>query len=123
MNISKKNQEKVNILFENNSEMKEKLYKGDAEAIREIGIISQRGINPDEIIAAYESDDPSAMDNLYQNAKRLVELQKLYKVLCLEYYKKMKDTIYNYSTDATQRSITPVVGYPQLDILEEEQED
>ena len=105
MNISKKNQEKVNILFENNSEMKEKLYKGDAEAIREIGIISQRGINPDEIVAAYESDDPSAMDNLYQNAKRLVELQKLYKALCLEYYKKMKDTTKYEEQASVQRKI------------------
>ena len=88
MNISKENQEKINLLFKNDPEMIEKLCKYDAEAIREVGILSQRGINPDDVIVAYESDDSSTMNYLYQQAKRLVELQELYKELCFEYYKK-----------------------------------
>lgn len=92
MGISKEIQERINLLFKTNSEMKEKLYKCDTEAIREIGMLSQRGINPDDVIAAYESGDPSTMNYLYQQAKRLVGLQELYKKLCFEYYKKIKDT-------------------------------
>ena len=92
MGISKEIQERINLLFKTNSEMKEKLYKCDAEAIREIGILSQKGINPDDVIAAYESGDPSTISYLYQQAKKLVGLQELYKELCFEYYKKIKAT-------------------------------
>jgi len=92
MGISKEIQERINLLFKTNSEMKEKLYKCDAEAIREIGILSQKGINPDDVIAAYESGDPSSINYLYQQAKKLVGLQELYKELCFEYYKKIKAT-------------------------------
>ena len=92
MSISKETQEKINFLFKTNPEMIEKLYKCDAEVIREIGSLSQRGVNPDDVIAAYESGDSNTMNNLYQQAKRLVELQELYKELCFEYYKKIKDT-------------------------------
>ena len=91
MSLSKKNEERIKLLFRSNPEMVEKLYKCDVESIREIGILSQKGINPDDIIAAYESGDSSTMNYLYQKAKRLVELQELYKELCLEYYKKTKD--------------------------------
>ena len=66
------------------AEMIEKLYNCDAEAIREIGSLSQRGINPDDVITAYESSDQDTMDYLYQQAKRLVGLQELYKDLCFE---------------------------------------
>lgn len=91
MSISKETQDKINLLFKNNPEMIEKLYNCDAETIREIGILSQRGINPDDVIAAYENGEPSTMNYLYQQAKRLVGLQVLYKELCFEYYKKAKD--------------------------------
>ena len=92
MSISKETQKKINFLFKTNPEMIEKLYQCDAEAIREIGSLSQRGINPDDIIAAYESGEPSTMDYLYQQAKKIVGLQELYKELCFEYYKKIKET-------------------------------
>ena len=106
MSIPKEIQERINLLFKTNSEMKEKLYKCDAEAIREIGMLSQRGINPDDVIAAYESGDPTTMNYLYQQAKRLVGLQKLYKELCFEYYKKIKytpETVENFNSQ--RRSI------------------
>ena len=103
MIISKKTQEKINILFKNNSEMKEKLYNCDADAIREIGINSQKGINPDDVIAAYESKDSNTMNYLYQQAKRLVGLQELYKELCFEYYKKTKETSGNVEQSCNQR--------------------
>lgn len=87
MGISKKTKEKINLLFEGNPEMIEKLYKCDVETIREIGINSQKGINPVDVITAYESGDSNTMNALYQHSKKLVGLQELYKELCLEYYK------------------------------------
>lgn len=92
MSASKETQEKINLLFKTNPEMRDRLYNCDAEAIREIGSLSQRGINPDDVVVAYESGDQDTMNYLYQQAKRLVGLQELYKDLCFEYYKKKKDT-------------------------------
>ena len=103
MIISKENQERINFLFKTNPEMIEKLYKCDEQAIREIGSISQKGINPNDVISSYESNDPSAMKNLYQQAKRLVGLQELYKELCFEYYKKTKTTTDNLEQSSGQR--------------------
>ena len=91
MELSKEIQEKINLLFKTDSEMKEKLYECDADTIREIGRISQIGIVPNDIIVAYISDDPSMMKYLYEKAIRLVELQELYRGLCFEYYKKTKE--------------------------------
>ena len=91
MSLSKETEEKINFLFKNNPEMKDKLCNCDAEAIREIGSLSQRGINPDDVVAAYESKDKDTMNYLYNQAKRLVLLQELYKDLCLEFYKKTKE--------------------------------
>ena len=91
MGISKETQDKINLLFKTNSEMKEKLLRCDADAIREVGSLSQKGMNPDDIIAAYESGDPETMKYLYLQAKRLVGLQELYKELCFEYYKNTKE--------------------------------
>ena len=88
MNISKELQEKINLYFKNNEGLRDKLLVGDANAIREIGSISQKGINPEDIVTAYESDDSKTMKHLYEKAKKIVELQKLYKDLCLEYYNK-----------------------------------
>ena len=90
MSVSKESQERINLLFKSNPEMIEKLYKCDVEAIREVGSLSQKGINPDDVIAAYESGDSTTMNYLYRQAKRLVGLQELYKELCFEYYKKNK---------------------------------
>ena len=91
MELSKGTQEKINFLFKTNSEMIEKLYRCDVDAIREIGSLSQKGINPDDVIVAYESGNPNNIEYLYQRAKRLVGLQELYKEMCFEYYKKTKE--------------------------------
>ena len=87
MNLSKEVQEKINILFENNEEIRGKLLEGDTETIRQIGLESQKGMNPEDIVDAYESNDDKIMEYLYKKAKKLVELQRLYKDLCLEYSK------------------------------------
>ena len=102
MSISKETQEQITLLFKSNPEMIEKLYRCDAEAIRKIGVLSQKGINPADIIVAYESGNASAIKNLYQQAKRLVELHELYKELCLEYYNK-KDKTDNIEQSSSQR--------------------
>ena len=88
MNTLKELQEKINLLFKNNKELREKLLLGDVNAIREIGVMSQKGMNPEDIVDAYESNDSETMKYLYNKAKRLVELRELYNNLCLEYYKK-----------------------------------
>ena len=62
----KKTQERIDFLFKTNPEMIEKLYKLDEEEIREVGSLSQKRINPEDFIVAYESVDPSAMRKLYQ---------------------------------------------------------
>mgnify|MGYP003292326837 CR=1 FL=1 len=90
MNISKELQEKINLLFKNNEELRVSLLEGDANAIRQIGSISQKGMNPEDIVVAYESNDSETMKYLYEKAKKLIELQKVYKDLCLEYYNKSK---------------------------------
>ena len=92
MSVSKEIQEKINLLFQTNPEMKDRLYNCDAEAIREIGSLLQRRINTDDVVVAYESGDQDTMNYLYQQAKRLVGLQELYKDLCFEYYNKTKNT-------------------------------
>ena len=79
------------MLFENNEELRESFLAGDANAIREIGSISQKGINPEDVIDACESYDSDAMAYLYKKAQKLIELQKLYKDLCLEYYNSKRD--------------------------------
>lgn len=88
MNTSKELQERVNALFKNNKALRDKLLAGDAEAIREIGSISQNGINPEDVAAAYESNDSETMKYLYRKSQKLIELQRLYKDLCLDYYKR-----------------------------------
>ena len=87
MKLSKELQETINVLFENDEEIKEKLLSGDADTIRKIGSASQTRMNPEDIVAAYESNDSEMMENVYKEAKKLVELQKLYKALCIEYSK------------------------------------
>ena len=83
--------------------MKEKLYNLDAKAIEEVGRLSQTRINPDDFIVAYESGDLGVMNYLYQQAKKMVGLQELYKELCFEYYKKTKDTTKSVENSNSQK--------------------
>ena len=90
MNISEELKEKINILFKNNEEVRNKLLAGDVNTISEIGEISQKGINPEEIVNAYKSNDSASMETIYDKAQKLIELQKLYKELYIEYYTQAK---------------------------------
>lgn len=58
------------------------MLSGDVGAISQVGIMSQKSINPEDVIDAYESGN---IDYLYNQAKKLIELQKLYKELCDAY--------------------------------------
>ena len=87
MNLSKKLQETINILFANNEGIRAKLLEGDAETIRQIGLASQRGIAPEDVIDAYESNDSKTMEYLYKKAKKQVAVRKLYMDLCKAYSK------------------------------------
>ena len=90
MNTSEELKRKINILFKNNEEVRNKLLAGDADTIRKIGVMSQKEINTEDIVDAYESNDDT-MEYIYNKAQKLVELQKLYKELCLAYYNKAKN--------------------------------
>lgn len=79
MNISKKFEEKINTLFKDDEVMKNDLLNGDEEAIRKMGVLSQRGISAKDVVYYYEHDD---IDNLYEKAKLLIEIEKLYLELC-----------------------------------------
>lgn len=102
MSFSIEIQEKIKTIFKNNAEVRDKLLSGDAETIREIGSISQRGIDPKDVIIAYESNDAETLNYLYKKAKNLVELQSLYKELCLEFCKNSKP---NTSSESQHRRI------------------
>lgn len=88
MVFSTKIQEKINVLFSDDDAMREKLLVGNDDAIREIAYISQKGIKAEDIVVAFESDNRDAITEIYNNAKKMIELQKLYRELCLEFYKK-----------------------------------
>ena len=53
-------------------------------------MISQKGINPTDVVEAYQSNDSVAMEALYDKAQKLIELQKIYRELCLQYCNKLK---------------------------------
>ena len=81
---------KIKTLFDN-KELQDRLLAGDPDAIREIGSISQKGISPEEVITAYDNGEIEA---LYKKSKMMVELQRLYKELCLEYGKATRSEQY-----------------------------
>ena len=87
MNLSKEIKKTIEVLFANNEEIRGKLLEGDAETIKQIGVASQRGINPEDIIDAYESHDSKTMEYLYKKAKKQAAVKKLYIDLCKEYSK------------------------------------
>ena len=89
MNFSKEIQEEINIVFKNDEERRTKLLMGDLDTIRGVAIEAQKGMVPEYIVDAYESNDSKTKEELYKQAKRLVRLKKLYKDLCLEYYNKL----------------------------------
>ena len=91
MVLSNEIQNKIKILFKNDDEFRERLLSMDVNAIRKIASISQKGINPKDVVQAFENKDYAAMNRLYNQSKRLVELQELYKELCYEFYKNIKE--------------------------------
>ena len=87
MNISKELKKKMNVILKNNGELKDKILKGDVDAIRQITLMARKEyINPEYIVEAYEKNDAKKMEIIYKKAKREVELQKLYRELCRAYY-------------------------------------
>lgn len=104
MVFSIKTQKKIKKLFKNDSEIIEQLLSGNAEVIskatRKIGGISQEGIDPEDVVVAFESNDSDTMNYLYNQSKRLIELQELYQELCSEFCDNMiNTTTTEYSTE------------------------
>lgn len=79
MNLTEDAKLKINEIFpgEKNEGIREKLLSGDVRIIREIGRISQNGIDPKDVLS-------KGIEELYTKAKRLLDLQDLYKCLCEE---------------------------------------
>ena len=90
MIISKEVQETIKIIFSEDKEFQEKLLSGDVESIKQVGIIAKKGINPEKIIYAYESNDKNLMKEIYNEAIKQTLIPKLYEDLCLEYYQQME---------------------------------
>ena len=91
MKFSKELEDKIKEIFKTEDGLRNNLLAGDAETIRKIGSLSQRGMNPEDVVDAIESDDPEAIKYLYHKAKRIIEMQKLYKDLCDAYTNKEVD--------------------------------
>jgi hypothetical protein len=87
MDFSEELKTKIRILFENNKKVREELLAGNPDTIREIGSISQKRIEPAEVVKAYESGNKNEIEELYKKSKMMIEVQKLYRELCLAYGK------------------------------------
>ena len=80
MNISYELKEKIERNFKGyKKDFKNKLLSCDAKAIKQVGIMSHKMIAPEDIVEAYESGN---IDYLYNQAKKMIELKKIYNELC-----------------------------------------
>ena len=77
-------EDKLDILFSDKPEFKERILKGDSEAISMIGHISQAKISPHDIVDAYEKGE---VEGIYKRAKMMIEMEDIYKELTIAYYK------------------------------------
>lgn len=68
-------------------ELKEQVLKIDPDAIREIGLIAQKGIKAEDVVNAYEDGN---IDVIYKKAKILVEMKNVYDELNKAYYDKIR---------------------------------
>ena len=102
MSFSEQLQQKIMNLFNDDEVYRDKLLVGDAEAIRDL--LRQTTIGPEDVVAAFESNDTNVMNNLYHRCKRLVEVQTLYTQMCLEYCQNVEEGMVNLDTQ------TAVVG-------------
>ena len=84
--LSQELQNKIKRLLNTEEDLKQKLLKGDVDSIRLIASISQKGINPKDVVEAFESN---SFEAVYKEAQRVLELEQLYKELCFEYYKEV----------------------------------
>lgn len=83
MKISDRLKEKIEKVLYDNEKMKNSLLSGDVEMIKQIGIISQKGFDPKEIVESFEND---STENLYNKAKQRIELQEIFKEILNELY-------------------------------------
>ena len=72
-------QEKINMLFEDDEDMKNRLLNGDEDAIQNLVIMTRTNIDPLDIISAYESKE---FKPLYEKAKKIVQIKQLYIEMC-----------------------------------------
>ena len=93
MKISDELKLKIEKAFPYNKELVNKLLSGDVDAIRSIGIMSGKGIDPIDVIESYEN---KSMDYLYRKAKKMIDLQALYEELCDAYVDDKLNSKKNY---------------------------
>ena len=78
-------QNKIKMLFKNDKVMMERLLAGDVDAVRELGSLSQRGIDPENVVEAINSGDIEILNYLKKQAEKMIEYKRLYRRLCLEF--------------------------------------
>ena len=84
-------QEKINIIFKDDENIKNRLLNGEEEAIRELATSLGKSIDPLDIIIAYENKD---FDSLYKRAQQLIQIRELYVAMC-KWYAEHNDEIIN----------------------------
>ena len=75
MKLSNELAEKIERYFHFDEKLKNRLLRGDADAIRDVGMVAQSKIGAEDVVEAYEND---CVEYLYQKAKTKLALEELY---------------------------------------------
>ena len=87
--ISNGLRKKIEETFKSDEKLRKGLLSLNPEAIQDVAIMGQKKIDPEDVIYAYENE---GLEYLYEKAKKLMEMQKIYEELCESYFKKnLKD--------------------------------
>ena len=88
MEFPEKLQEEIKKFFDNNPSLRDRLLKGEPDAIREVGAMSQIRMSPEYVAEMCVS---GKIEELYEKAKLMISLKELYEELCFEYSKAMSE--------------------------------
>jgi len=88
MEIPDEIKERIESTLKNDQTLRDRLLAGDEQAVKEIGITSQRGIPAKDIVSAFEMGN---QEYIYRKAKHLKELERIYRILCGEKEKEPDD--------------------------------
>ena len=81
MNLFAETFKKVSELFKSNPQLEKALLSLDRDAIRSLTTEFQNGINPKDVVDAFEFGEES-LEYLRKKAERQIAVKELYKALC-----------------------------------------